>query len=226
MPPDLRSSKQAFDISLLDVGALDSPDGLKTALRSVATACFQADPAIAGMVMALNSRSHVLEYIFSGTLRVSAARSEFRGSIVLSLVLDEKAYQRLSTWIISGFPTPTTTKMSDTLSMKLLQRLSSSLLFAEYPSATDAPPDLRVFWKKVELSFNVIKELEENANNALTNGSTSPVSRKRGKQASKNRHINPLPFDSMGITVPTTDMEVRDAYAGVLSQLQSILEVC
>ena len=75
MPPDLRSSKRAFDINLLDVGALDSPGGLKTALRSVETACFQADPAIAGMVMALSSRSHVLEYIFSGTLGVSVVPS-------------------------------------------------------------------------------------------------------------------------------------------------------
>jgi len=110
--------------------------------------------------------------------------------------------------------------------MKLLRRLSSSLLFAEYPSAADAPPDLRVFWRKVELSFNVIKELEENANSTLTNGNMSPVSRKRSKQTSRNRRIDPIPFDSMGITVPTTDVEVRDAYAGVLSQLQSILEVC
>lgn len=110
--------------------------------------------------------------------------------------------------------------------MKLLQRLSSSLLFAEYPSAADAPPDLRIFWRKVELSISVLKELEENANNTFSSGNTSPVSRKRGKQTSKNRRIDPLPFDSMGITVPSTDAEVRDVYVGVLQQLQSILEVC
>lgn len=115
--------------------------------------------------------------------------------------------------------------MADTLSMKLLQRLSSSLLFAEYPSAADAPPDLRVFWRKVELSFNILKELEENANSTYTNGNISPISRKKGKQSSKNRRIDPLPFDSMGITVPNTDVEIRDVYAGVLQQLQSILEV-
>lgn len=69
MPPDLRSQKQAFNTSLLDAGALDSPGGLETALRSIENVCFQADPAIVGMVMALSSRSHVLEYIFSGTFR-------------------------------------------------------------------------------------------------------------------------------------------------------------
>ena len=116
--------------------------------------------------------------------------------------------------------------MTDTLTMKLLQRLSSSLLFAEYPSAADAPPDLRVFWRKVELSFNILKELGENANNSYTNGNISPVSRKKGKQASKNRRLDPLPFDSMGISMPTTDVEVRDVYARILPQLQSILEVC
>ena len=141
-------------------------------------------------------------------------------------MLDEKAYDKLSSWVISGFPTSTTPNMTDTLSMKLLQRLSSSLLFAEYPSAADAPPDLRVFWRKVELSFGVLKELEENANSTYTGGKISPVSRKRGKQATKNRRIDPLPFDSMGIAMPSTDVEVRDVYAGLLPQLQSILEVC
>jgi len=109
--------------------------------------------------------------------------------------------------------------------MKLLQRLSSSLLFAEYPSAADAPPDLRVFWRKVELSFNVLKELEQNASDTYTSGNVSPVSRKRSKHAAKNRRIDPLPFDSMGIVVPSTDIEVREARAGLLPQLQSILEV-
>ena len=77
MAQDLRSSKQTFDIGLLDVVALDSPDGLETALRSIESVCFQADPAIVEMVMALSSRSHVLEYIFSGMLRVPAAPCEF-----------------------------------------------------------------------------------------------------------------------------------------------------
>jgi hypothetical protein len=113
--------------------------------------------------------------------------------------------------------------MTDTPSMKLLHRLSSSLLFAEYPSAADAPPDLRVFWRKVELSFNILKDLEENANNIYASGNVSPVSRKKGKQAYKNRRIDPLPFDSMGIAMPSTDAEVRDVYSTVLSQLQSIL---
>ena len=53
-----------------------------------------------------------------------------------------------------------------------------------------------------------------------------PVGRKKGKAVTKNRRIDPLPFDSMGITVPATDAEVRDVYVEVLSQLQNILEVC
>lgn len=140
-------------------------------------------------------------------------------------VVDENAYEKLTKWVISGFPTPTTPKIVDTTSMRLLQRLSSSLLFAEYPSAADAPPDLRVFWKKVELSVNVLKELEEHVNAALTYGNVSPTSYKRGKQTTKNRRIDPLPFDSMGIAVPTTDVEARDVCVEVLAQLQKILEV-
>ena len=140
-------------------------------------------------------------------------------------MLDENAYEKLSKWVITGFPTHATPNMVDTISMRLLQRLSSSLLFAEYPSVADAPPDLRVFWRKVELSFNVLKELDEHASGALTSGNISPTSRKRGKQTFKNRRIDPHPFDSLGIAVPTTDVEVRDAYTGVLAQLRSILEV-
>ena len=150
----------------------------------------------------------------------------FQDRLFSFLVLDGKAYEKLSRWIVSEFPTPTTPNVMDTVSLRLLRRLSSSLLFAEYPSAADTPKDLRVFWREVDLSFNVLKELEENANSALTSGNISPISRKKGKATSKNRRINPLPFDSIGIPVPTTDMEVRDVYVGILPQLQSILEVC
>ena len=114
----------------------------------------------------------------------------------------------------------------DNMTMRLLQRFSSSLLFADYPSSADAPPNLRVFWRKVELSFNVLKNLEESANNASVGRNISLVSRKKGKGVANNRRIDPLPFDSMGIAIPTTDAEVRDVYVEILSQLQSIMEVC
>ena len=114
----------------------------------------------------------------------------------------------------------------DNVTMRLLQRFSSSLLFADYPSSADAPPNLRVFWRKVELSFNVLKNLEESANNASVGRNISLVSRKKGKGVTNNRRIDPLPFDSMGIAIPTTDAEVRDVYVEILSQLQSIMEVC
>ena len=96
----------------------------------------------------------------------------------------------------------------------------------EYPSAADVPPNLRAFWSKVELSVDILKHLQENTESLLTNKKTSPVSRKKGKTVTSNRRIDPLPFDSMGITVPTTDVEVCDVYVGVLEQLRSILEVC
>ena len=140
--------------------------------------------------------------------------------------MDEHAYGKLSEWVLSGFPTPTTLNMMDTMSMRLLRRLSASLLSAEYPSSADTPSDLRIFSTKVELSFDVLKELEAHSNGAPTSENISPVSHKWGKQASKKHHINPLSFDSMGITVPATDVEVCDTYVGILSQLQSILKVC
>jgi len=141
-------------------------------------------------------------------------------------VLEEGAYEKLSKWILAGFPRSTTPNPIDTMSMRLLRRFSSSLLSAEYPSAADAPPNLRVFCKKAELSFDVLKVLEENADSASTGGNVSPVRRKRSRTITGNRHIDPRPFDSMGIAVPTTDVEVRGVRVEVLSQLQSILEVC
>jgi len=110
--------------------------------------------------------------------------------------------------------------------MRLLRRFSSSLLSAKYPSAADAPPNLRVVCRKAELSLDVLKILEENTDSALTGGNVSPTRRKKGKAITGNRHIDPRPFESMGIAVPTTDAEVYDVRVGVLSQLQSILEVC
>lgn len=81
MPQDRYSSKQTFDINLLNAEVLNSPGGLTTALHSVESMCFQADPAITGMVAALSSRSHVLEYIFSGALCIPTTACEFPGAI-------------------------------------------------------------------------------------------------------------------------------------------------
>ena len=145
--------------------------------------------------------------------------------IVLLLVLDEGAREKLLKWIITGFPTSPTPNMMDTMSMRLLQRFSSSLVSVEYPSTTEAPSNLRPFRRKVELLFDVLKNLES-ANSALAGGNISPVIRKKDKAVTNKRRIDPLPFDSMGITVPTTDAEVRDVCVAVLSQLQRILEVC
>ena len=140
-------------------------------------------------------------------------------------MLEGRAYAKFSKWIATEFPTSAMPNMN-AIGMRLIQRFSSSLLSAKYPSAADVPPTLRASRRKVELSFDALNNLEENAKGALTGGNLSPVSRKRGKVVTSNRRIDPLPFDSMGIAVPTTDAEVRDVYVRVLSQLQRILEVC
>jgi hypothetical protein len=116
--------------------------------------------------------------------------------------MEEGAYAKLLKWITEGFPTPTTQNIMDATSINLLQRLSSSLRSVKYPSTTDVLPALRASRRKVELSFGVLRALEENDD------------------------IDPLPFDSMGIAVPTTSAEVRGVYVQVLSQLRSMLEVC
>ena len=141
-------------------------------------------------------------------------------------MLEEGAYEKLSKWIITQFPTSATPNVMANMSVRLLRRFSSSLLSAEYPSAADASPKLRTFCRKVELSLDILQVLEEDVKSALTKGKISSTSRRRGKTVINSCRVNPLPFHSMGITVPTTDMEARDVYVGVLSQLKSILEVC
>ena len=106
--------------------------------------------------------------------------------------------------------------------MKLLQRLSASLLFAEYPSAADAPPDLDVFWRKVEHSFKILQDLEANMKGSRTGDTVSPISHKRRKTITRDSPVDPFHFDYSGVKVPTTDAEV---HTGTLSELQSILEV-
>ena len=69
MPPDRRSSERIFDINLLDVEALESPGGPHTALRAIEEVCHRGHPEIEEMVSVLISRSHLLEYIISGTFR-------------------------------------------------------------------------------------------------------------------------------------------------------------
>ena len=113
----------------------------------------------------------------------------------------------------------------NTMSMRVLQQFSSSLLAAEYPSTSDDTPNLRALRRKVDRSFNILKNLEENASIALTGENSSLVGRKKGKAITKIHNLDPFPFDSMGIATPITDTEVRDVYLKVLSQLRNILEV-
>ena len=72
MPPDRRSPQDAFYIDMLDPRVLGTPDELNTALRAIEAVCHRGDLEIAEMIAALDSRPHLLEYIISSTLHVSA----------------------------------------------------------------------------------------------------------------------------------------------------------
>ena len=226
MLKDLSPPQDTFDIDLFSPGALATPDGLKTALCTIDTVCRRGDVEIAAMVKSLKDHPHLLEYIISGTFCVSPVFTSCRHRSPCSLAVEDGTYKRLLKWMVRGLPAPTTPDISNTLSMQLLQRFSSSLLSAEYPSPTDAPPNLSELLKKVALSLDALECLQYNAYDALTGRTTSPAARKKRKAAAQYRYIDPLPFNSIGIAVPTTDVEVRDACDRVLSQLQGILEVC
>jgi len=70
MLPDSHPSQNAFNINVLDAQALDTPDGLATALRTIQAVCHRGGSEIAGMVSELDSRPYLLEYIISGALRL------------------------------------------------------------------------------------------------------------------------------------------------------------
>jgi len=67
MPPKRTSSHRTFNTSLLEPKALVSLGGLQAALGSVKTACYNDDSSIMEVIVELNSRPHVLEYILSST---------------------------------------------------------------------------------------------------------------------------------------------------------------
>ena len=77
MPQNRRPSVKAFNPNLLDAKALRTKSGCRLALRSIKSVCLQADSAILEVVVALSSRSYLLEYIFSCMLRMLAAAYDF-----------------------------------------------------------------------------------------------------------------------------------------------------
>ena len=109
--------------------------------------------------------------------------------------------------------------------LHILQRLSHSLLSVEYPSASDVPPNLRAFRRKVDLSFDVLRALEKNVGHHSVGGDASLVSPEKDKALTDDSYVDPPPLRSVGVAAPTSAAEVHDMYVQILSQVKSILEV-
>ncbi|KAF9650756.1 hypothetical protein BDM02DRAFT_3267781 [Thelephora ganbajun] len=204
MPPNRTSTQQNFNTDLPEREALVAPGGLPTALDWVERVCYHGDSSIMEMIVKLNSRPHILEYILS--------------------TLDGQAYERLSKWIIARFPAPTTTtNVMEVLGTMLLQRLSSSLMSVEAVSTVEHRNELKELRRKVGLSLNVLKELGGCADRASVGTNVSPISRKRSKVLARHLQLDPHPFDCMGIAVPVTEDEIRAVCGDILFRLQNIL---
>ena len=108
----------------------------------------------------------------------------------------------------------------EALGIKLLQRLSSSLMSVE-----EHRHELRDFQKKVTSSLGVLEELARCAGRVSVGENVSQISRKRPKAPARHMQLDPHPFDCMGIAVPVTEVEVRALCGNVLPQLQSVLGV-
>ena len=72
------------------------------------------------MVVELNSCPHVLEYILLSMLRFPVLTVGLIEQTIL-VALDNQAYERLSKWITTQFPTPATLSVMEALVIKLLQ---------------------------------------------------------------------------------------------------------
>ena len=224
MPPKRASFEQTFNANLLEPGALAAPDGLQTALDAIQKACYRDDLSIMGVITGLSRSPHILEYIFSGALFIPTISMGLMKQTAL-VVLDDKAYEILSKWIVSQFPTSATPNAMEALGIELLQRLSSSLTSVEGVSTTEHRNELRESRRKVDLYLNVLKELGKNLGQALADTNAPPTSRKRSKAPARHIQFDPHPFDCVRIAVPVTIDEARTVCGDVLSQLQNVLRV-
>ena len=224
MPPNRAPSQRTLDTNLLEPEALVAPGGLQTALRSIQNVCYRDDSSIMEMIVELSNRPHILEYTFSST----SCTPVFHVGLIertVPVALDNQAYERLSKWTIARFPTSATLNVKESLGIKLLQRLSSSLIPVEGVSTAEHRNELREFRRKVDLSLNVLEELGGSVDRASVSPSTSPTSRKRPKALARRIQLDPHPFDCLGIAVPTTEDEVRAVRGDILPRLQRILGV-
>lgn len=224
MPPDRTSSEQSFNIDLLEPEALAAPGGLQTALGSIQKVCYRDDVSISQMIIGLGRRPHILEYVFSGTLCTPVITMGLIKQAI-PVVLDNQAYEKLSKWIISQFPTSAAANAMEALGIQLLQRLSSSLPSIDAVSTAEHRNELRGFRRRAGLSLSVLKELVGCTGRTSVNASTSSTSRKKSKAPARHIQVDPNPFDSMKIAVPVTEDEVRAVFVDILPKLQSILRV-
>ena len=224
MPPNRTSSQRTFNTSLLEPEALVAPGGLQTALGSIERVCYHDDSSITEMIVGLSNRPNILEYVFSSALCMLVIRTGLIQQIA-PVALDDQAYGRLSKWTIAHFPAPAAHNVMEDLGIKLLQRLSSSLMSVEGVSTAEHRNELREFRRKVGLSLNVLKELGGWTGRAPVGPNVSPITRKRPKAPARHTQLDPHPFDCMGIEVPMTDDEVRAVYGDILPQLRDVLEV-
>ena len=224
MPRNRTSSPQRFDTSLLDPDGLTTRGGLRDALRSVERVCYEDDSLIMEMIEGLICQPHIFEYITSSTFPILVITIHSTKNIPVDL--DSKAFERLSKWVLAQFPTHGTSNVMDALWVKLLQRLSSSLMAVGGMVTVERCNELRGFRRKVVLSFGVLKELGGCTDLVLVDANVSTTNRKKQRVPARCLQLDPDPFDRMGIPVPATDHDARITYGEILHTLKGLLEVC
>lgn len=111
--------------------------------------------------------------------------------------------------------------VNEALGIRLLERLSSSLMPAERVLPAEQSNELREYGRKMGLSLDALKELDGYVDGV----NVFPTSRKRLKASARKSRPNTDAFHRAKIPVPTTVHEAHTARGDILLLLKGVLGV-
>jgi hypothetical protein len=146
------------------------------------------------------------------------------------LALSQDKFDFVSKWVNDVFPCDLDDYSATSICAKLISTISLSLLFLHYPD-DDERPRLDSFHQYVTLSNTVLQALAGITHSSVSEieESSSKVSQKARKYAKRTRQANkpvdPTPFRTLHLEVPTLRHEAKDMGLEILSKQKEILLV-
>lgn len=113
----------------------------------------------------------------------------------------------------------------ESLSIKLLEQLSSSMMPVERALPAEQRNRLRELRRKMGLTLDVLTQLDGCVDQASVGANVLQTGRKKPKASARKLRLDPDPFYCAGIPVPTTEHEVQTAYGDIFLRLKGTLGV-